>query len=97
MEDLSIKLNIANRTYPLTIKAEQEEYMRKAAVMITDRMKVYEANYSVKDHQDLLAMCALEFAAKFLEMENKRASIDESVSDQLEEMEKFISQYLSQY
>jgi|688.fasta_scaffold1052409_2 cell division protein ZapA (FtsZ GTPase activity inhibitor) len=97
MEDLSIKLNIANRNYPLTIKAEQEEYMRKAAVLISDRMKVYEANYSVKDHQDLLAMCALEFAAKYLEMENRRSSIDESVSDQLEEMEKFISQYLSQY
>jgi cell division protein ZapA (FtsZ GTPase activity inhibitor) len=97
MEDLSIKLNIANRSYPLTIKAEQEEYFRKAAVLITDRMKVYEANYSVKDHQDLLAMCALEFASKFLEVENRRSAINESVSDQLEEMEKFISQYLSQY
>lgn len=97
MEDLSIKLNIANRNYPLTIKAEQEEYMRKASVLITDRMKVYEANYSVKDHQDLLAMCALEFASKFLEMENRRSVIDESVNDQLEEMEKFLSQYLNQY
>lgn len=97
MEDLSIKLVVANRTYPLTIKAEQEEYMRKAATVITERMKVYEANYSVKDHQDLLAMCALEFASKFLEAENKRSAIDETVSDQLEEMEKFLSQYLSRY
>jgi cell division protein ZapA len=97
MEDLSIKLTVANRTYPLTIKAEQEEYMRKAAHVINERMKVYEANYSVKDHQDLIAMCALEFASKFLEAESRRTAIDESVSDQLEEMEKFLSQYLSQY
>ena|SRR5688572_15512993 len=97
MEDLSIKINIANRSYPLTIKAEQEEFMRKAAILINDRMKVYEANYSVKDHQDLIAMCALEFASKFLETESKRTAIDESVNEQLEEMEKFISQYLSQH
>jgi cell division protein ZapA len=97
MEDLSIKINIANRTYPLTIRNEQEETMRKAAKMIADRMKVYEANYSVKDQQDLLAMCALEFATKFLEAEDRKHSIDEAVGEQLEEMERFLSQYLSKY
>jgi len=97
MEDLSIKINIANRTYPLTVKPEQEELMRKAAKMIADRMKVYEANYSVKDQQDLLAMCALEFATKFLEAEDRKHHIDEAVGGQLEEMERFLSQYLSKY
>lgn len=97
MEDLSIKINIANRSYPLTVRADQEETMRKAAKIITDRMKVYEANYSVKDQQDLLAMCALEFATKYLEAENRKSSIDEAVGEQLEEMERFLSQYLNQY
>ena len=97
MENLSININLGNRTYPLTIKAEQEELMRRAAKLINDRMKVYEENYAVKDKQDLIAMCALEFAVKSLETDSKRAMMDESVTEQLEEMERFISEYLSKY
>jgi cell division protein ZapA (FtsZ GTPase activity inhibitor) len=97
MENLSININLGNRTYPLTIKAEQEELMRRAAKLINDRMKVYEENYAVKDKQDLIAMCALEFAVKSLETDSKRAMMDESVTEQLEEMESFLSEYLSKY
>lgn len=97
MEDLSIKINIANRTYPLTISAEQEEFMRKASKLIADRMKVYEANYSVKDQQDLLAMCALEFATKYLQAEERKSLGNEELEEQLEEMERFLSQYLNKY
>jgi len=61
MSDLSIKINIANRVYPLTVKAEEEEGIRKTAKMINERIKEYEQNYAVKDKQDLLAMCALEY------------------------------------
>jgi len=97
MEDLSIKIQIAERIYPLTVKVEQEELMRRAEKMINDRMKVYESNYSVKDKQDLLAMCALEFAARSLELEAKKLLMDENTAAQLVEMEKFLSQYLSKY
>lgn len=97
MEDTSIKIKIGDRSYPMTVKSEQEDVMMKAAKLINERLKVYEANYSVKEMQDLLAMCALEFATKYLENENKRNSIDEVVGDQLEDMERFLSQYLSQY
>jgi cell division protein ZapA len=61
MGELSIKINIANRVYPLTVKTEEEEGIRKTARMINDRIRVYEQDYAVKDKQDLLAMCALEF------------------------------------
>lgn len=97
MEDQSIKIQVANRMYPLTVKSEQEEVMRKAARLINERMKLYEANYSVKDQQDLLAMCALEFAVKALEAEEARSGMDPQVAEQLEEMEKFLSQYLSRF
>lgn len=61
MSNLSIKINIANRVYPLTIKTEEEEGIRKTARMINDRIREYEQDYAVKDKQDLLAMCALEY------------------------------------
>ena len=61
MSELSIKINIASRVYPLSVKTEEEEGIRKTARMINDRIKQYEQDYAVKDKQDLLAMCALEF------------------------------------
>ena len=49
MAELSIKVNIAGRVYPLTVKREEEETVRKAAKLINDRMKDYEENYSTTE------------------------------------------------
>lgn len=59
-----IKITIADRVYPMTIKPSQEEGLRKAAKSIETVIKQYEKNYAVRDKQDVLAMCALQFAAK---------------------------------
>ena len=65
-DQLSIKLNIGGRTYPLTIDRKEEELVRKAANRINDNIKELQENYAVKDMQDLLAMTALMFANKSL-------------------------------
>ncbi len=63
-EKLKIKLSIADRVYPLTIDPSQEEGLRKAAKNIEQLAKKFEKNYAVRDKQDVLAMCALQFASK---------------------------------
>ncbi|UWX55974.1 cell division protein ZapA [Maribacter litopenaei] len=63
-EKLKIKLSIADRMYPLTIDPSQEEGLRKAAKNIDQLAKKFEQNYAVRDKQDVLAMCALQFASK---------------------------------
>ncbi|MBT8259486.1 MAG: cell division protein ZapA [Bacteroidia bacterium] len=63
-EKLKIKLSIANRVYPLTIDPSQEEGLRKAAQKIEAMIKQFEQSYSVRDKQDVLAMCALQFASQ---------------------------------
>lgn len=63
-EKLKIKLSIADRVYPLTIDPKQEEGLRKAAKNIEQLAKKFEQNYAVRDKQDVLAMCALQFASK---------------------------------
>ncbi|WP_459212948.1 cell division protein ZapA [Aquimarina rhabdastrellae] len=63
-EKLRIKLSIADRVYPLTIQPEQEEGLRKAAKKIDNMIKQYEQSYAVRDKQDVLAMCALQFASQ---------------------------------
>ena len=63
-EKLKIKLSIADRVYPLTIDPGQEEGLRKAAKNIELLAKKFEQSYAVRDKQDVLAMCALQFASK---------------------------------
>lgn len=63
-EKLKIKVTIGDRVYPLTIKSEgEEEGVRKAVKKINDLIKRFEDNYEVRDKQDVLAMCALQFAS----------------------------------
>ena len=49
MDKLSIKLNIANRFYPMKIERSSEENIRNAVKKIDDRLKFYEDNYEIKD------------------------------------------------
>ena len=65
MDKLKINIVIAGRTYPLSVKnTQEEEGMRKAASAINKLISRYEQNYAVSDKQDVLAMCALQFASK---------------------------------
>jgi|TARA_B100001778_G_C18475095_1_gene577634 cell division protein ZapA (FtsZ GTPase activity inhibitor) len=61
-ESIKIKLEVANRLYPLTIKPDQEEALRAASLKIDEMIKKFEKSYEVRDKQDVLAMCALQFA-----------------------------------
>ena len=65
VEKLKINVVIAGRTYPLSVNnTNEEEGMRKAANSINKLISLYEQNYAVSDKQDVLAMCALQFASK---------------------------------
>jgi len=64
-QKLKINVIIAGRTYPLSINnTKEEEGMRKAANAINKLITKFEQNYAVSDKQDVLAMAALQFAAK---------------------------------
>ena len=63
-EKLKIKISIADRVYPLTVDMTQEEGLRSAAKKIDMMIKQFEENYAVRDKQDVLAMCALQFASQ---------------------------------
>ncbi|MBL4755437.1 MAG: cell division protein ZapA [Flavobacteriales bacterium] len=94
MGELSIKLTIANRVYPLSIKRSDEENVRKAAKLIENSIKDYEANYSVRDKQDLLAMCALQFANQVVSDEGKFILEDNSMEEKLIDLDQEIADYL---
>jgi cell division protein ZapA (FtsZ GTPase activity inhibitor) len=70
-EKLSIRVNVADRFYPLKIDRNQEEVIRKAAKMINEKVLQYKQRYKDKDTQDFLAMASLQYVIKVIEAENK--------------------------
>ncbi|MCR5863163.1 cell division protein ZapA [Flavobacterium sp. J372] len=87
MDDkLKIKISIADRVYPLTVNPAQEEGLRTASKKIDAMIKQFEENYAVRDKQDVLAMCALQFAAQSEQKQIDNTADVENAMKRLEEM-----------
>tara|TARA_B100000530_G_C15927075_1_gene475356 strand:- start:627 stop:917 length:291 start_codon:yes stop_codon:yes gene_type:complete len=71
-ESIKIKIKIADRVYPLSIEANQEESIRIAAKKIEAMIKQLEQSYAVRDKQDVLAMCALQYSTKLENISNNK-------------------------
>ena len=90
---LSIKVQIAERFYPLKIKRQDEEKIRKAARLINDKILQYKQRYTDKDSQDFMAMAALQFVISLVDCEQQQnvVSLEEelgSLSSELDELLK---------
>jgi cell division protein ZapA (FtsZ GTPase activity inhibitor) len=92
-DNLSIKVVIAGRTYPLTIKRAEEEQVRKAVAKINEGIRGLQENYSVRDKQDLLAMIALQLAIKERKVPENAANDDE-IFNNLEQLESALKSLL---
>ena len=90
---LSIKVQIAERFYPLKIKRQDEEKIRQAARLINDKVLQYKQRYTDKDSQDFMAMAALQFVISLIDCEQQQnvVSLEEelgSLSSELDELLK---------
>ncbi|MFT6749044.1 MAG: cell division protein ZapA (FtsZ GTPase activity inhibitor) [Flavobacterium sp.] len=93
-EKLKIKISIADRVNTLTVDFAQEEGLRSASKKIDTMIKQFEENYAVRDKQDVLAMCALQFASQ-VEQKMVSNSIDgtESIT-RLKKLNTLLDKYL---
>ncbi|WP_091403790.1 cell division protein ZapA [Aquimarina amphilecti] len=94
-DKLKIKLSVADRVYPLTINPDQEEGLRKAAKKIEAMIKQFEQSYAVRDKQDVLAMCALQFAAQVEQKVIDKDSDDINVLGRLGALNDLLQDHLS--
>ncbi|WP_369049174.1 cell division protein ZapA [Tenacibaculum sp. UWU-22] len=94
MAKLKVNVVIAGRSYPLSVNnTQEEEGMRKAAKNINALIAKFEENYAVNDKQDVLAMCALQFASK---AEITSLQTTETTTEALEKINK-LTQMVSYY
>ncbi|TDI78858.1 MAG: cell division protein ZapA [Bacteroidetes bacterium] len=94
-KSLKIKLSIADRVYPLTIDPEQEEGLRKATKKIEEMIRRFEKSYAVRDKQDVLAMCALQFATQVEQKGIDKVNDQEHIEEKLEALNNLLQDHLA--
>ena len=95
VNNLRIKVTIGDRVYPLTIRDESEEEGIRAAVKkINDLIKKFEQNYEVRDKQDVLAMCALQFASQQEVKTVQENVVSEQVENKLRDLGNLLDSHL---
>lgn len=95
MGKLKINIVLAGRTYPLSVNnIKEEEGMRKAAANINQLISKYEQSYAVSDKQDVLAMCALQFASKLEIATLDKQEVNTEALDKINELTKLVSGHL---
>jgi len=68
--------------------------MRKAAANINQLISKYENNYAVSDKQDVLAMCALQFASKLEISTLDTKETNTEALDKIHELTKLVTDHL---
>jgi len=95
MGEISIKITISDRIYPLKVNVEEEEIVRRAAKIINERIKEYQENYAVRDKQDLLSMAVLHYATAVLRTEYKAQHQDTAVADKVEQLNTLLDGFFA--
>ncbi|WP_264553604.1 cell division protein ZapA [Flavobacterium sp. N2038] len=91
---LKIKISIADRVYPLTVEPSQEEGLRSASKKIDAMIKQFEESYAVRDKQDVLAMCALQFASQVEQKQIDNAIDGNKTIERIKNLNLLLDQYL---
>ncbi|MBL6645242.1 MAG: cell division protein ZapA [Flavobacteriales bacterium] len=96
MNESSIQVTIAGRTYPLTVAEGEAKSVRDAAGRIDEIVQRFQRDYGVSDRQDLLAMAALQLlsdtAGAPQETSPEASGLPSEVFDGLEEVRSLLAQ-----
>ena len=83
MGDISIKIKIAEREYPMKVAEAEEERLRLAGRAINDRLRFFKEEFRIEDKQDLLAMVAFECMAEKIRHETEASEGITTVSKRI--------------
>ena len=91
MAELSIKIRIGNREYPMRVKAEDEERIRRAGKLLNEKIKNYQNQFGIDDTQDLVAMVAFDCLVEKLKREESSDASDDFALREITKLNQLIS------
>jgi len=94
MGDLSVKIKIGDREYPMRVSPDDEARIRKAGKLINERIKSYRDQFGIDDKQDLLAMVAFDCLVDSLSTGKSQAADEKGLAEKIHDLNNFIAQKL---
>lgn len=94
MTELSIRLKIGDREYPMKVSADDEEKVRKAGKIINERIREYRNRFGINDKQDLLAMVAFDCIIEQLSTDGPHTQVDDAASNKVDQLNALLNQAL---
>jgi cell division protein ZapA len=91
MGELSIKIRIGEREYPMRVDAAEEELLRIAGRVVNEKMKQYRDQFGIEDKQDLLAMVAFDSIVAKLRSETETSGVTNEISEKISQLTSRIS------
>ena len=91
MGEVSIKIKIAEREYPMRVEASEENVIRAAAKLVDEKLKTYKDQFGISDKQDLLAMVAFDCMIQQTRAEEIEAGLDNKVSERVASLDAIIA------
>ncbi len=94
MSNLSLKIKIADREYPIKAPASEEERLRNAGKAINDKLRMYKTQFGIDDKQDLLAMIAIECMVEKLRSEEDKMGVTSVITEKIDRLDSLITSAL---
>ncbi len=94
MEELPVRVKIADRTYKLFVEKESEAIVREAAKLIQEELKRYR-EIGINDTQEALAMVAFDCLVTKLRGERQVQRLQQMVFDKITQLDKVVSPAIS--
>lgn len=91
MNDLAIKIRIADRDYPMRVAVADEERLRLAGRQLSERLREFREQYGIQDKQDLLAMVAFATMADSLKVSKEKDGTDAALTERLTRLDELLS------
>ena len=90
MEELPIRVKIADRPYKLYVEPESEAVVREAAKLIQDELKLYRER-GFADTQEALAMIAFDCLVTKLRGERQMQRLQQMVFDKITQLDQVVT------
>ena len=84
--NLSIKIKIDNREYPIKVTPEEESKLRLAGKLINKKIEDFKNQFGIEDKQDILSMVLFQTFVERIELEENRKSELQKLDAELDEI-----------
>ncbi len=96
MTELSIKVRIGDRDYPMKVQHDQERQLRQAGKLLNEKIRSLKSSFTVGDTTDLLSMVAFDTMVQMLKSEEELNELKETTTSKLKQYEAVLDSVLTE-